>query len=158
MILNPSERLVRALIDQTTDDVIVWLFTIAHAESGAVHYKTNNREDIVSQGRTFDYFPVEFALPNDDGETISEVQIVLKSVQKELIDLIRRYTGGVTITAELVIADVPDNIEYELEDLEITGANYDKSQVVLSARPESLVDRRFPAHDRLPRTYPGMFK
>lgn len=158
MILNPSERLVRALIDQTTNDVVVWLFTIEHAESGAVHYKTSNREDIVSQGRTFDFFPVEFVLPNDDAETISEVQIVLKTVQKELIDLIRRYTGGVTISAELVLAATPDNIEYELEDLEIKGASYDKSQVVLSARPESLVDRRFPAHDRLPRTYPGMFK
>lgn len=158
MILNPSERLIRALIDQTTQEVVLWLFTIEHAESGTVYYKTNNREDVVSQGRTFDYFPVEFALPGDDGETISEIQIVLKSAQEELIDLIRRYTGGITITAELVLAAVPDNIEYELEDLEITGANYKKQQVTMSARPESLTDRRFPAHDRLPRTYPGMYK
>lgn len=158
MILDPSERFVRALIDQTTDEVVVWLFTIEHAESGTVYYKTNNREDIVSQGRTFDFFPIEFALPNDDGETISELQIVLKSTEKELIDLIRRYSNGIMVTAELVLAATPDNIDHELEDLEIKGASYSKRQVVLSARPESLVDRRSPAHDRLPRSYPGMYK
>lgn len=158
MITHPSEELVRALIDQTTEKVICWLFTIAHAESGEVYFKTNNTETLVSNGQAFDYLPVDFELPSDDGETISEIKITFKTAPKELIDLVRRYAGGITIDAQLVIADNPDNIEFEIEDLEIKQVHYDKAQIELTAQPEQLIDMRFPADDYLPGTFMGMFK
>lgn len=158
MILSPSETLVRALIDQTTSEVILWLFTIEHVDTGSVYYLTNNLESIVSNGCTFDPFPVDFVLPPDDGETVPEVKIVLMSAEKELIDLVRRYSGGITVTAQLVLASNPDSIEFTIDDLEILSAHYDKKQVEMLAKPEAHIEQRFPADDYLPRTFPGMFK
>lgn len=158
MILNPSEKLVRALIDLTTNEVILWLFTIVHAESGQVHLLTNNRENVVSQGRDFEPFPIEFSLPDDDESAITEISIVLKSAESELIDLIRRYAGGIEITAELVLASDPNQIEYSVDALEVKTAQYNRAQVELIAKPESVVDQRCPADDYLPSTFRGMFK
>lgn len=153
-----SQNFIKALIDQHTDQVLLWLLTITHEASGETHRLVANVEDIVSRGNTYQAFPFEFVLPADDGEQLPEIPVVIHHVSEELIALLRQHADGVVILAEIVLASAPDQPEYTIEDLVIKTVTYGDSQITLTAKVEDLITQRFPADDYLPRAFPGMFK
>ena len=147
-----------AVLEQNTDEVFLWLLTIQHQESNTIFRLVNNLDDIVSRGDTYMAFPFQFVLPEDDGETLPTIQISVDNVSLELIDIIRTYGTGITITAEIIMASAPDNVEYSIDDLSLIDATYNSQSITLTAQIQDLLNQRFPADDYLPRTFPGMFK
>jgi hypothetical protein len=103
-------------------------------------------------------FPFQFVLPEDDGETLPTIQISVDNVSLELIEIIRTYGTGITITSEIIMASAPDNVEYSIDDLSLVDATYNSQSITLTAQIQDLLNQRFPADDYLPRTFPGMFK
>jgi len=153
-----SQNFIKALIDQNTDQVFLWLLTITHEATGETHRLVSNIDDIVSRGETYLAFPFEFVLPSDDGESLPEIPIVINYVSDELVALLRKHADGVVVLAEIILASAPDQPEYTIEDLVIKTVTYDAGQVTLTAKVEDLMSQRFPADDFLPRSFPGMFK
>lgn len=153
-----STNFVKALIEQHTSQVFLWLMTLEHLESGTKHYIVNNLDPITSRGNVYTPFPFEFTLPEDDGTTLPEIQIVIRYVSDELIQLIRQYADGLSITAEIIMASNPDVPEYAIELLSVKSVDYDVNQITLTAKVEDLLNQRFPADDFLPRSFAGMFK
>lgn len=147
-----------ACLEQNTDEVFLWLLTIEHAASSTVFRLVNNLDDVVSRGNTYMAFPFQFVLPEDDGETLPTIQINVDNVSLELIEIIRTYGSGITITSEIVLASAPDNVEYAIEDLTLVDATYNSQSVTLTAQIQDLLNQRFPADDFLPRTFSGMFR
>ena len=147
-----------AVLEQTTDEVFLWLLTIQHQESNTTFRLVNNLEDVVSRGNTYMAFPFQFILPEDDGQTLPTIQISVDNVSLELIEIIRTYGTGITITSEIIMASAPDNVEYSIDDLSLVDATYNTQSVTLTAQIQDLLNQRFPADDYLPRTFPGMFK
>lgn len=156
--MSYSQNFIKALIDQNTDQVFLWLLTITHEATGETHRLVSNIDDIVSRGETYLAFPFEFVLPSDDGETLPEIPIVIHYVSDELVALLRKHADGVVVLAEIILASAPDQPEYTIEDLVIKTVTYDAGQVTLTAKVEDLMSQRFPADDYLPRSFPGMFK
>lgn len=156
--MSYSQNFIKALIDQNTDQVFLWLLTITHEATGKTHRLVSNIDDIVSRGETYLAFPFEFVLPSDDGETLPEIPIVIHYVSDELVALLRKHADGVVVLAEIILASAPDQPEYTIEDLVIKTVTYDAGQVTLTAKVEDLMSQRFPADDYLPRSFPGMFK
>lgn len=156
--MSYSQNFIKALIDQNTDQVFLWLLTITHEATGETHRLVSNIDDIVSRGETYMAFPFEFVLPSDDGETLPEIPIVIHYVSDELVALLRKHADGVVVLAEIILASAPDQPEYTIEDLVIKTVTYDAGQVTLTAKVEDLMSQRFPADDYLPRSFPGMFK
>lgn len=156
--MSYSQNFIKALIDQHTDQVLLWLLTITHEASGETHRLVSDIEDIVSRGETFQAFPFEFVLPADDGEQLPEIPVVIKHVSEELIALLRKNADGVVILAEIILASAPDQPEFAIEDLVIKTVTYGDNQITLTAKVEDLMTQRFPADDYLPRSFPGMFK
>lgn len=156
--MSYSQNFIKALIDQNTDQVFLWLLTITHEATGETHRLVSNIDDIVSRGETFMAFPFEFVLPADDGETLPEIPIVINHVSDDLISLLRKHADGVVVLAEIILASAPDQPEYTIEDLVIKTVTYDGTQVTLTAKVEDLMSQRFPADDFLPRSFAGMFK
>lgn len=156
--MSYSQNFIKALIDQNTDQVFLWLLTITHEATGETHRLVSNIDDIVSRGETYLAFPFEFVLPSDDGETLPEIPIVIHYVSDELVALLRKHADGVVVLAEIILASAPDQPEYTIEDLVIKTVTYDAGQVTLTAKVEDLMSQRFPADDFLPRSFPGMFK
>jgi hypothetical protein len=103
-------------------------------------------------------FPFQFILPEDDGETLPTIQISVDNVSLELIEIIRTYGTGISITSEIILASAPDTVEYAIEDLTLVDATYDKQSLTLTAQIQDLLNQRFPADDFLPRTFSGMFR
>lgn len=147
-----------ALLEQNTDEVFLWLLTIEHQESSTTFRLVNNLDDVVSRGDTYMAFPFQFVLPEDDGETLPTIQISVDNVSLELIEIVRTYGTGITITAEIIMASAPDNVEYSIDDLSLVDATYNSQSITLTAQIQDLLNQRFPADDYLPRTFPGMFK
>ena len=156
--MNFSSAFKIAVLEQNTDEVFLWLLTIQHQESNTIFRLVNNLDDIVSRGDTYMAFPFQFVLPEDDGETLPTIQISVDNVSLELIDIIRTYGTGITITAEIIMASAPDNVEYSIDDLSLIDATYNSQSITLTAQIQDLLNQRFPADDYLPRTFPGMFK
>ncbi len=156
--MSYSQNFIKALIDQHTDQVLLWLLTITHEASGETHRLVSDIEDIVSRGETFQAFPFEFVLPSDDGEQLPEIPVVIKHVSEELIALLRKNADGVVILAEIILASAPDQPEFSIEDLVIKTVTYGDNQITLTAKVEDLMTQRFPADDYLPRSFSGMFK
>lgn len=156
--MSYSQNFIKALIDQNTDQVFLWLLTITHEATGETHRLVSNLDDVVSRGETYMAFPFEFVLPSDDGETLPEIPIVIHYVSDELVALLRKHADGVVVLAEIILASAPDQPEYTIEDLVIKTVTYDAGQVTLTAKVEDLMSQRFPADDYLPRSFPGMFK
>ncbi len=156
--MSYSQNFIKALIDQHTDQVLLWLLTITHEASGETHRLVSDIEDIVSRGETFQAFPFEFVLPSDDGEQLPEIPVVIKHVSEELIALLRKNADGVVILAEIILASAPDQPEFAIEDLVIKTVTYGDNQITLTAKVEDLMTQRFPADDYLPRSFSGMFK
>ena len=147
-----------AVLEQTTEEVFLWLLTIQHQESDTTFRLVNNLDDVVSRGNTYMAFPFQFVLPEDDGETLPTIQISVDNVSLELIEIIRTYGTGITITSEIIMASAPDNVEYSIDDLSLVDATYNSQSITLTAQIQDLLNQRFPADDYLPRTFPGMFK
>jgi len=147
-----------AALEQNTDEVFLWLLTIEHQESSTTFRLVNNLDDIVSRGNTYMAFPFQFVLPEDDGETLPTIQISIDNVSLELIEIIRTYGTGITITAEIIMASMPNAVEYSIDDLSLVDATYNSQSITLTAQIQDLLNQRFPADDYLPRTFPGMFK
>jgi len=147
-----------AALEQNTDEVFLWLLTIQHQESNTTFRLVNNLDDVVSRGETYMAFPFQFVLPEDDGETLPTIQISVDNVSLELIEIIRTYGTGITITSEIIMASAPDNVEYSIDDLSLVDATYNSQSITLTAQIQDLLNQRFPADDYLPRTFPGMFK
>lgn len=156
--MSYSQNFIKALIDQNTDQVFLWLLTITHEATGETHRLVSNLDDVVSRGETYLAFPFEFVLPSDDGESLPEIPIVINYVSDELVALLRKHADGVVVLAEIILASAPDQPEYTIEDLVIKTVTYDAGQVTLTAKVEDLMSQRFPADDFLPRSFPGMFK
>lgn len=153
-----SDRFKVAVLSEETDEVLLWLLTIKHVESGTTYRIVNNLDDIVSRGNTFMAMPFKFALPDDDGYSLPQVSIEIDNVGLELMDLIRSYGSGLDLTSELVLAATPDVIEYTIEGLTVRAVEYDAQMVTLQAQVEDLLNQRFPADDFLPRSFSGMFR
>jgi len=147
-----------ACLEQNTDEVFLWLLTIEHAASETIFRLVNNLDDVVSNGNTYMAFPFQFILPEDDGETLPTIQINVDNVNLELIDMIRTYGNGISITSEIILASNPNNIEYSIDGLSLIDATYNSRSIILTAQIQDLLNQRFPADDFLPRTFPGMFK
>lgn len=156
--MSYSQNFIKALIDQNTDQVFLWLLTITHEATGETHRLVSNLDNVVSRGETYLAFPFEFVLPSDDGESLPEIPIVINYVSDELVALLRKHADGVVVLAEIILASAPDQPEYTIEDLVIKTVTYDAGQVTLTAKVEDLMSQRFPADDFLPRSFPGMFK
>lgn len=153
-----SANFIKAVIEQNTSQVFLWLMTLEHIQSGTKHYIVNNLDPITSRGNIYTAFPFEFTLPDDDGSTLPEIQIVIRYVSEDLMQLIRQYADGLSITAEIILASNPDVPEHVIEELTIKSADYDLNQITLTAKVEDLLNQRFPADDFLPRSFAGMFK
>ena len=147
-----------ACLEQNTDEVFLWLLTIEHAASSTVFRLVNNLDPITSRGNEYMAFPFQFVLPEDDGETLPTIQISVDNVSLELIEIIRTYGTGISITSEIILASAPDTVEYAIEDLTLVDATYDKQSLTLTAQIQDLLNQRFPADDFLPRTFSGMFR
>lgn len=125
---NLSPELLAQLYCQESNDPFLTLITLSHSSFPSPLRFVNNSVSIVSRSNTYLAFPVKIVLPADDGETDRQVSLQFDNVSLELIDEIRTVSNGeqIGVKLEMVLASMPDDVQFSLEELKILSINYNQ--------------------------------
>jgi hypothetical protein len=129
---NLSPELIKQLLSQESEDPFLTLFTFTHPSFPLPVRMVNNLEDIISRGDTYKAFPIKVTLPVDDGESLREVSIEMDNVSLELLDEIRAVTTPIEVKLEMILASIPNDVQFSLEELKIGNVQY--ASQTISAR------------------------
>lgn len=153
--LNPE--LIEQLYGQVSDDPFLTLFTFSHPAFTSDITLVNNSSDVVSRGTTFTAFPVKVTLPNDDNETVREVNITLSNVGLDFINEFRSVTTQIECKLEMVLFSDPDVVQYILEDLKLTGIQYNAQYIQAKLIMDDFLSVGLTSERYTPDSYPGLF-
>lgn len=117
----------------------------------------NNTENIISRGEEYQAFPFKFRLPVDDGETAREVSIEFDNVSLELLDEIRSASTNIDVKLEMILASIPDEVQYSIDELKIQGVNYNKSKITAQLFLDNFLNTAMTSETYTPTLYPGLF-
>lgn len=151
-----SSQLIAQLCRQESDDPFLSLVTLSHVSFGTIRL-VNNTSDIVSNGNTFTAFPMKIVLPKDDGETAREVSIDFDNVGLDLITPIRSVTDFISVKLELVLASIPDAIQYSFDELKIQSLSYTKSRISAKLFLDGFLNTEITSEHYSATSFPGIF-
>lgn len=152
-----SPALLAQLFAQESNDPFLMLITLSHSTFASDIYLVNNTENVISNGRTFQAFPVNIRLPVDDGETAREISIEFDNVSLELIDEVRTVTNPIDLKIEMVLASNPDSIEISLEDLKLRSLSYNKQRISAKIYMDTFLNVELTSERYTPKNFPGIF-
>lgn len=153
---NLSPELIAQLMFQESDDPFLTLLTLTHPSFTTIRL-VNNTENITSNGNTFQAFPFKLTLPVDDGESAREVQIDLDNVSLELINEIRSVTTAIGVKLEMVLASLPNEVQYGIEELKINSISYNKDRVSCRLSMDGFLNTEMTSEKYTPDKYKGLF-
>jgi hypothetical protein len=152
-----SNELKSQLYGQVSDDPFLALFTFSHPSFSSDIRLVNNAEDIVSNGDTYIAYPVQIVLPPDDQESAREVQIQLDNIDLTIISELRGVTTPVQAKVEMVLASLPDTVQYSLEELKLKNISYTTKTITASLVMDDFLGVGLTSEKYNPDNYPGLF-
>lgn len=152
-----SSGAVRALTAHETEEVFLTLLTIQHIDLDSPIRIVANNQDIVSRGDSYLALGFEITLPQDDGETIPQVQLSIDNVDREITETIRSLTSSPSITLEVIMASSPDAVELVIYDMMLDSVTYDDTTITGSLVVEDILNQSFPSSVIDPQQYKGLF-
>lgn len=155
---NLSNSILAQLYAQESDDPFLTLFTLSHPDWSSDINWVNNTESIVSNGTTFEPFPISITLPTEDGETLQSIKIEFDNVSREVIEEIRSATeNNISVAMQMILASNPDVVEIELGEMTIVSVNYDAQKVTATLTLDDFLNTEITGEKYTPTLYPGLF-
>ena len=152
-----SSNMLRSLLLQHTNEVLLFLVTVEHADWGTPVRLVNDRVDILSNGETYNAYPFEFLLPAEDTERAQvQTKIILDNVDRQVIALLRELATFPTVMASLILASTPDTIEYGPAEFQLTAYDYDAQTITGYLSHENVLTELIPGDTFNPAHYPGL--
>lgn len=143
------------MFGQNSDDPFLTLVTLQGQTFTA--RLVNNSVDITSRGNTFTAFPMKITLPVDDGQTARSFAIEFDNASLLLINSLRSVTGTIGVTIEMVLASMPDVVQFSFEDLIVTSVNYNASKISATIMMDNFLAVEMTSERYTPSGYPGLF-
>ena len=165
MARNLTARTWQAILSQETMDPFVLLLAIS-IKSGAdwlCVYLTNNSVDLVSTvadgstPQTYIAFPFQITLPRAEPGKISQVQLSVTNVSRELIDYIRAVKDPMVINLYVINATEPDIVVAEHLNYTWRGLQYNASTITGTISLEDYLSKSYPSELMTPSNFPGLF-
>lgn len=147
----------QAVLSQYTDEVFLFLLEIDHDTLVDPIRLVASREDIVSNGETYQAFPFEVMLQSDDGETISDIQLSMDNIDRSITETIRSVSTSPEFTLSVIMASSPDDIEAGPYVRSLREVRYDAFKITGSLHAENLLDTAYPGYSLTPAAFPGAF-
>lgn len=110
-----------------------------------------------SRGETYLYIDFGLTLPDDEEGKTEAIQIVMESINRETIDLLRSTIVPAIVTTEFVSLDTPDLVEIEWPEFDLVVADYELIQVTLSLSLDAQGEEPFPCDSFTPSGHRGLF-
>jgi hypothetical protein len=141
---------------QETGEVWLVLLTISHADLATPIRVVNNNEDIVSRGLTFQAFPFEIVLPNEDPDQPPKAYLRIDNVDRSVIAAVRGISSTPSVTIEVILASAPNNVEIGYSGFSLRNVTFDVAQIEAELLFESIFGEPITA-SMTPSRFPGMF-
>lgn len=151
-----STELKAQIFAQESDDPFLTLVSLSHPDFDTIRL-VNNSKDIISQGQTFQAFPMKIRLPVDDGETSRDFSIEFDNVSLELIESLRRVTTAISVRIDLILASMPNVIQMSHEDLVLKTVSYDAKKVSAKIALDNFLTVAMTSERYNPTNFPGLF-
>lgn len=151
-----SNELKAQIFAQESEDPFLILVTLSHPSISDIRL-VNNTEDVTSEGLLYIAFPMRIILPRDDGESVREISIEFDNVDRDLIDLIRSVTGPISVSLKLVLASLPDAVQFAFDELKIATITYNSSRVSARLYMDTFLNTEMTSEKYTPQNYPGIF-
>lgn len=151
-----SPELLQQMYAQESGDPFLALLTLTHSNFSTIRL-VNNGVKIVSRGHTFDPYDFSLTLPPDDGDTAKTAQIEIDNTTLEFIDEIRSSTTPISVKIELILASIPDAVQYELPDMKINTVTYSTKTITATLSLDGFLQAAMNAEKYTPSNYPGLF-
>ena len=151
-----SPELLGQLYAQQSGIPLLTLITLTHASFGTIRL-VDNTEDIISRGNTYLAFPVTIQLPADDGESAREVELRIDNASVEFIDELRSVTSPIDVTLEMVLSNLPDDVQVELGELKLRAISYNKTTITAKMVVDDFLNTEMASETYTPTIYPGLF-
>lgn len=166
MSRNLTARTWEAILSQETMDPFVLLLTISakYAGNWSCIYLTNNSEDLLSNvqdGSTvhnYIAFPFQITLPRAEPGKISQVQLSVTNVSRELIDYIRNVEEAMVVNLYVINAEEPNVIVAQHLNYTWRGLQYNASTITGTISLEDYLSKSYPAELMTPSNFPGLFQ
>lgn len=141
----------------TTGEVWLPLVVLSHPSWDDPVRLVRNTQAIQHQGQTFQPFPFDISLPDEEAEQTAVVEWVADNVSRDLIALFRRVSGSIAVSAFWVLASNPDFIEVGPFDLELRAFEYDDMHIKGSLSVQPVLDAAFSSMSMDTKHAPGLF-
>jgi hypothetical protein len=114
-----------------------------------------NPENIVSRGYTYIGFPFDIDLPRQSGEGRA-AQLSIDNTDREIVRLLRELDAAPDVLIEIVLAESPDTVEFQLPGLRLRNIEWTAARVTGDLTFENVLGE--PACDTMtPSRFAGMF-
>lgn len=156
--MSPSTTFNVAARASETGETPIALLTIDHETFTQPIRVSSDQVDTVSRGNTFLAYPFAFQLPDDKPGEISQVQIQIGNVDKQLISNLRSVQDDqVSLLLELVLSGHPDLVEGGPFGFSLLDVRYNALTISGTFGYEDFLNTVLPAHDITPANVPGTF-
>lgn len=162
-----SPGFLAGMYDQESDEVVICLLTVTHADLGAPIYLSSDATfrissdplfyGTISRGREYLYLPFDFTLPEDKSDSPPRIQLSMDNTDRSLVTLLRSISTPASIMVELILASDPDTVEITMPALELSDVTIDQGRVSATLVADSLVNEPHPARLFTPGAFPGLF-
>ena len=152
-----SSALLTQLLSQESGDPLLTLITISHDDWSEPIRLVNNTEDVISNSVTFSKFSFRIGLPNDDVESLKQIQLSVDNTTLEFISLIRSVSTPFTVDVKYVLASIPDITQLEITGLKGRGTGYDMKSIQFTLIIDDIMNVALTSEEYSPSLYPGLF-
>jgi hypothetical protein len=152
---NLSAEALASIHAERTAQVWLTLIELGGAGIPAPIRLVANPENIVSRGYTYIGFPFEIDLPRQSGEGRA-AQLSIDNTDREIVRLLRELDQAPDVLIEIVLADSPDTVEFQLPGLRLRNIEWTVARVTGDLVFEDTLGE--PACDTMtPSRFPGEF-
>ena len=179
-----SEKATRSAYREETEEAWICLLTITHPDlsvpddiirvcNEGVAVDEEGNEYVDSNGERFYAFPFEFEMPKDvEGETATAKLRIDNAgkvkvpdgggfVEVNILHELRRIGslagGNPALVCQVVLADAPDDVEFELADLTLQHVGADAALIEGDLAWEDVLNQECPTVEYTPATAPGLW-
>lgn len=152
-----SPRLLSATYAQSSAEVLVPIVTLTHADWSSPLRWVRDTVALVHGGETFEPFPFDIALPDDEDEGFPVLRFTAANVTREIIGELRRVTDVVMAEVAWVLVSAPDVVEMGPFEVEITGIEYDAKSISGVMTLEPILEEQFGYLEMTPGNTPALF-
>lgn len=152
-----SVTALQAALAQQTEQVFLACLTIQHAALADDIRVVNNNEDVERLAGTYLAFPFAIDLPDDQGDQLPAVRLVIDNVSREIMSAIRALESPPTITLEIILASSPDTVEAGPFEMSVREINYNAASISATLGYEDMMNEPFPKDTFGPKSFPALF-